>query len=153
MALGQKLFWLWWIMVGKMQCLLLKLRIWYNNNNYSNIRKRVTFVTHNISWQPWAIKIKPGFIIRCTFSVTGLQITVGHCTLADQNLLMSNDIFCKSEDGVPQEQHTNSVYSITCKDLEHVDTKQTKCQFGTHFKDHQKVCLANLDHTTGWNKL
>ena len=51
---------------------------------------------------------------------------------------MSNDIFCKSEDGVPQEQQTNSVYSIPFKDWEQVDMKQTKRQFGTHFKDHQK---------------
>ena len=63
---------------------------------------------------------------------------------------MSNDIFCKSEDGVPREQQTNSVYSIPFKDLEQVDIRQTKCQFGTHFKEHQKnklsfvgTCLEN----------
>lgn len=83
-----------------------------------------------------AIKIKPGFITWWSLSVTELQITV--CTLVDQNLLVSNDIFCKSEDGVPREKQTSSVYSIPFKEWEQVDMKQSKRQFGTHFKDSQK---------------
>ena len=63
-----------------------------------------------------------------------------------------------------QKTRTDAIHSIPCYDCDNEYIRQTKCQFGTHLKEHQKVvffskmensalsehtCLTN--HTIGWD--
>ena len=74
-------------------------------------------------------------------------------------------IFAKPKDPVTKEQRTDAIYSIPCNECDNEYLGQTKCQFGTRFKEHQKAvffcqkensalsehtCLTN--HTIGWDK-
>ena len=73
-------------------------------------------------------------------------------------------IFAKPKDPVTKEQRTDAIYSIPCNDCDNEYIGQTKRQFGTRLKEHQKAaffckkenstlsehtCLTN--HTIGWN--
>ena len=73
-------------------------------------------------------------------------------------------IFAKPKDSVTKEQQTDVIYSIPCKDCDNEYIRQTKRQFGTRLKEHQKAvffckkensalsehtCLTN--HTIGWD--
>ena len=64
-----------------------------------------------------------------------------------------------------KEQRTDAIYSIPCNDCDNEYIGQTKLQFGTRLKEHQKgvsfckrensalsehTCLTN--HTIGWDK-
>ena len=70
----------------------------------------------------------------------------------------------KSKDPVTKEQRTDAIYSLSCNDCDHEYMGQTKRQFGTRLKEHQKAvffckkensalsehtCLTN--HTIGWD--
>ena len=74
-------------------------------------------------------------------------------------------IFAKPKDPVTKEQRTDAIYSIPCNDCDNEYIGQTKRQFGTRLKEHQKAvffckkensalsertCLTN--HTIGWEK-
>ena len=74
-------------------------------------------------------------------------------------------IFAKPKDPVTKEQRTDAIYSIPCNDCDNEYIGQTKRQFGTRLKEHQKAvffckkensalsehtCLTN--HTIGWDK-
>ena len=74
-------------------------------------------------------------------------------------------IFAKPKDPVTKEQRTDAIYSIPCNDCQNEYIGQTKRQFGTRLKEHQKAvffckkensalsehtCLTN--HTIGWDK-
>ena len=48
-------------------------------------------------------------------------------------------IFAKPKDRVPTDQKTHAVYSIPCGDCEEVYLGQTKRQFCTRLKEHQRV--------------
>ena len=48
-------------------------------------------------------------------------------------------IFAKPKDPVTKEQRTDSIYSIPCNDFDHEYIGQTKRQFGTRLKEHQKA--------------
>ncbi|CAH3112218.1 unnamed protein product, partial [Pocillopora meandrina] len=73
-------------------------------------------------------------------------------------------IFAKPKDPVTKEQRTDAIYSIPCNDCDDEYIGQTKRQFGTRLKEHQKAvflckkensalseytCLTN--HTIGWD--
>ena len=73
-------------------------------------------------------------------------------------------IFAKPKDPVTKEQRTDAIYSIPCNDCDNEYIRQTKRQFGTRLKEHQKAvffykkensalsghtCLTN--HTIGWD--
>ena len=68
------------------------------------------------------------------------------------------------KDPVTKEQRTDAIYSIPCNDCDNEYIGQTKRQFGTRLKEHQKavflckkensalsehICLTN--HTIGWD--
>ena len=70
----------------------------------------------------------------------------------------------KPKDPVTKEQRTDAIYSVPCNDCDNEYIEQTKRQFGTHLKEHQKAvffygkedsalsehtCLTN--HTIGWD--
>ena len=72
--------------------------------------------------------------------------------------------FDSPKDPVTKEQRTDAIYSIPCNDCDHEYIGQTKRQFGTRLKEHQKAvffckkenfalsehtCLTN--HTIGWD--
>ena len=74
-------------------------------------------------------------------------------------------IFAKPKDPVTKEQRTDAIYSISCNDCDHQSIGQTKRQFRTRLKKHQKavffckkensalsehICLT--DHTTSWDR-
>ena len=48
-------------------------------------------------------------------------------------------IFAKPKDRVPTDRKTHAVYSIPCDDCEKVYLGQTKRQFCTHLKEHQRA--------------
>ena len=48
-------------------------------------------------------------------------------------------IFAKPKNPVTKEQRTDAIYSIPCNDCDHEYIGQTKRQFGTRLKEHQKV--------------
>ena len=48
-------------------------------------------------------------------------------------------IFAKPKDPTPKNQKTHAVYSIPCSDCEKKYLCQSKCQFGTRLKEHQKA--------------
>ena len=48
-------------------------------------------------------------------------------------------IFGKPEDPVTKEQQTDAIYSIPCNDCDHEYIVQTKRQFGTRLREHQKA--------------
>ena len=71
----------------------------------------------------------------------------------------------KPKDTVTNEQRTDAIYSPPCNDCDNEYIGQTKRQFGTRLKEHQKAvfsrkkensassertCLTN--HTIGWDK-
>ena len=74
-------------------------------------------------------------------------------------------IFTKPKDSVTKEQRTDAIYSILYNDCDNEYIGQTKHQFGTRLKEHQKAvffckneknsalsehtCLTN--HTIGWD--
>ena len=73
-------------------------------------------------------------------------------------------IFAKPKDPVTKEQRTDAIYSIPCNDCDNEYIGQTKRQFGTRLKEHQKAvffckkensalsghaCLTN--YTIGWD--
>ena len=73
--------------------------------------------------------------------------------------------FVKPKDPVTKEQRTDAIYSIPCNDCDNEYIGQTKRQFGTRLKEHQKAvffckkensalsehkCLTN--QTIGWDK-
>ena len=67
-------------------------------------------------------------------------------------------IFAKPTDPVTKEQLIDAVYSIPCNDCNNERIGQTKCQFGTHLKEHQKAVffckketLALSEHTCPTN--
>ena len=51
-------------------------------------------------------------------------------------------IFAKSKDPVTKEQSTDLVYSIPCNNCDNEYIRQTKPQFGTRLKEHQKAVLS-----------
>ena len=59
-------------------------------------------------------------------SLGEMQITLGH-------------IFAKPKDPVKTNQKTHAVYSIPCGDCEKEYLGQSKRQFGTRLKEHQKA--------------
>ena len=48
-------------------------------------------------------------------------------------------IFAKPKDSVTKEQQTDVIYSIPCKDCDNEYIRQTKRQFDTRLKEHQKA--------------
>ena len=73
-------------------------------------------------------------------------------------------IFAKPKDPVTKEQRTDVIYSIPCNDCDNEYVGQTKREFGTRLKEHQKAvffckkensalpehtCLTN--YTAGWD--
>ena len=52
-------------------------------------------------------------------------------------------IFAKPKDRVPTDRKTHAVYSIPCGDCEKEYLGQTKCQFCTRLKEHQRA-VSNL---------
>ena len=73
-------------------------------------------------------------------------------------------IFAKPKDPVTKEQRTDAIYSIPCNDCDHEYIGQTRGQFGTRLKEHQRAvffgekknsalsertCLTN--HTIWWD--
>ena len=48
-------------------------------------------------------------------------------------------IFAKPKDPVTKEQRTDAIYSVPCNDCDHEYIGQTKRQFDTRLKEHQKV--------------
>ena len=82
-----------------------------------------------------------------------------------QIIQVDRNRLAKSKDPVTKEQRTEAIYSIPCNDCDNECIGQTKRQFGTHLKEHQKAvflygkedsalsehtCLTN--HTIGWDK-
>ena len=45
-------------------------------------------------------------------------------------------IFAKPKDPITKEQQTDDIYSIPWNDCDNQYIRQTKCQFGTRFKEH-----------------
>ena len=85
--------------------------------------------------------------------------------VAQKSFQTLGHISAKPKDPVSKEQRTDAIYSIPCNDCGNECIGQTKHQFGTRLKEHQKVvffckkensalsertCLNN--HTTGWDK-
>ena len=57
-------------------------------------------------------------------------------------------VFPKPKDPVTKEQRCNAVYSIPCNDCDHEYVGQTKRQFGTRLKEHQRaVCQSKIDNS------
>ena len=48
-------------------------------------------------------------------------------------------IFAKPKDPLTREQRTDAIYSIRCSDSDDELIRQTKRQFGTRLKEHQKA--------------
>ena len=53
----------------------------------------------------------------------------------------SGHTFAKTKDPVTKEQRTEAIYCIPCNDCDHEYIRQTKRQFGTRLKEHQKSGL------------
>ena len=51
-------------------------------------------------------------------------------------------IFAKPKDPVMKEQWTDTIYSIPCNDCDNEYIVQTKRQFGTWLKEHQKAFFS-----------
>ena len=60
--------------------------------------------------------------------------------------ILSNCIFAKPKDPVKTNQKTHAVYSIPCGDSEKEYLGQSKRQFGTRLKEHQKGKSALAEH-------
>ena len=84
--------------------------------------------------------------------------------VAQKPFLTLNHIFSKPKDPVSKEQKSDAIYSIPCNDCNQEYIGQTKRQFGTRLKEHQKaVALSRKDnsalsehtcqtnHTIAWN--
>ena len=94
------------------------------------------------------------------------RILNGHNVKVSQKPFQTlGHIFAKPKDPVTKEQRTDAIYSIPCNDCDNEYIGQTKRQFGTRLKEHQKAvffskkensaiseytCLIN--HTIGWDK-
>ena len=50
-------------------------------------------------------------------------------------------IFAKTKDPVTKEQRTEAIYCIPCNNCDYEYIRQTKRQFGTRLKEHQKSGL------------
>ena len=59
-----------------------------------------------------------------------------------------NHIFAKPKDPVLKEQKSDAIHSISCNDCNQEYIGQTKRQFGTRLKEHQKaVSLSKKDNS------
>ena len=68
--------------------------------------------------------------------------------VAQKPFLTLNHIFGKPMDPVPKEQKSDAIYSIPCNDYNQEYIGQTKRQFGTRLKEHQKaVSLSKKDNS------
>ena len=68
--------------------------------------------------------------------------------VAQNPLLTLNHIFAKPKDPVTKEQKSDDIYSIPCNDYNQNHIEQTKRQFGTRLKQHQKaVTLSKKDNS------
>ena len=68
--------------------------------------------------------------------------------VAQKPFLTLNHIFAKPKDSVQKEQKSDAIYSIPCNDCNHEYIGQTKRQFGTRLKGHQKaVSLSKKDNS------
>ena len=57
-------------------------------------------------------------------------------------------VFAKPKDPVPKEQKSDAIYSILCNNYNQEYIGQTKRQFGTRLKEHQKaVSLSKKDNS------
>ena len=56
-----------------------------------------------------------------------------------KNLLTLGHIFAKPKDPFTKEQWTDAIHCIPCNECDNEYITQTKCQFGTCLKEHQKV--------------
>ena len=61
-----------------------------------------------------------------------------------KNLFDFGHIFAKPKDPVTKEQRTDAIYSIPCNDCDNEYIGQTKRQFGTRLKEHQKAIFQTL---------
>ena len=59
--------------------------------------------------------------------------------VAQRPFLTLNHIFSKPKDPVPKEQKSDAIYSIPANDCNQEYIGQTKRQFGTRLKEHQKA--------------
>ena len=68
--------------------------------------------------------------------------------VAQKPFLTLNLIFAKPKDPVPKEQNSDAIYSIPCNDCNQEYIGQTKRQFGSRLREHQKaVCLSKKDNS------
>ena len=68
--------------------------------------------------------------------------------VAQKPLLTVNHILEKTKDHVPKEQKSDAIYSTPCNDCNQEHIEQTKRQFGTRLKQHQKaVSLSKKDNS------
>ena len=68
--------------------------------------------------------------------------------VAQKPFLTLHHIFEKPKDPVPKEQKSDAIYSISCNDFNQEYIGQTKRQFGTCLKEHQKaVSLSKKDNS------
>ena len=59
--------------------------------------------------------------------------------VAQKSFQTLGHIFAKPKDPVTKEQRTDAIYSIPCNDCDNEYIGQTKRQFGTRLKEHQKA--------------
>ena len=94
-----------------------------------------------------------------------IKRTLNNVKVAQKPFQTLGHIFAKPKDPVTKEQRTDAIYSIPCNDCDNEYIGQTKRQFGTRLKEHQRAvfvckkensalsehkCLTN--HAIRWNK-
>ena len=94
-----------------------------------------------------------------------IKRTLNNVKVAQKPFQTLGHIFAKPKDPVTKEQRTDAIYSIPCNDCDNEYIGQTKRQFGTRLKEHQRAvfvckkensalsehkCLTN--HAIRWDK-
>ncbi|RMX46042.1 hypothetical protein pdam_00002015, partial [Pocillopora damicornis] len=80
-----------------------------------------------------------------------IKRTLNNVKVAQKPFQTLGHIFAKPKDPVTKEQRTDAIYSIPCNDCDNEYIGQTKRQFGTRLKEHQRAtkllrqCLGHVD--------
>ena len=87
------------------------------------------------------------------YKTTSLQ--TDNVKVAQKPLQTLGHIFAKPKDPVTKEQRTDAIYSIPCNNCDNEYIGQTKRQFGTRLKEHQKavfLCKKENSALSEWTR-
>ena len=104
--------------------------------------KFLSFSSSRVNWIDSSTEFKCDRRRSASFPNIAESILNSHIVKVAQKPFQTlGHIFAKPKDPVTKEQRTDAIYSIPCNDCDNEYIGQTKRQFGTRLKEHQKAAF------------